>query len=269
VIRASRAAYLVCGVLTALALAGWGVRAAGTPRNDVARNSSQSAGAVQTNTGDNQDANNGDAVNGNTNTPDDVNGGQQQQAPPVNAVGVQTATLTKKEIAKMGVVLTGDEGKVLYRFDKDADAQGKGSGKSTCLNVDKKLPDGSRDNCAQKWPPLLSKDGQKPQLDGVDENLVGLTKRDDGSMQVMINNWPLYTYIGDTDGTTWKGQKVGGVWWVSDAEGKRNQTCVPKGTPKAVPLPDNGSNQGGTAGGDQSGDNNNQGGGNNGGGYNY
>ena len=29
-IRASRAAYLVCGVLTALALAGWGVRAAGT-----------------------------------------------------------------------------------------------------------------------------------------------------------------------------------------------------------------------------------------------
>src|SRR4051794_24565634 len=83
VIRASRAAYLVCGVLTALALAGWGVRAAGTPHNDVARNSSIPVGKapVQANNGQSKDANNGasqDANNGNTGTPDDVTTGTQQ-----------------------------------------------------------------------------------------------------------------------------------------------------------------------------------------------
>src|SRR4029453_16310844 len=60
VIRASRAAYLVCGVLTALALAGWGVRGARTPRNDVARhNSVPLAQAPNPAGGQNTDANNG------------------------------------------------------------------------------------------------------------------------------------------------------------------------------------------------------------------
>jgi predicted lipoprotein with Yx(FWY)xxD motif len=262
VIRASRAAYLVCGVLTALALAGWGVRAAGTPRSDVARNSSVPvANAPQANNGDNQAANNGDnqgAVNGNTGTQDDVLNGGQQQAPPVQAAGNVTNTLSKKTLEKMGTVVVGDNGMTLYRFDKDAvdpKTPTKGSGKSTCAG-----------DCAKLWPPLLAQPGQKPQLDGVDDSLVSTFKREDGGEQIMINNWPLYSYIGDTEAGTWKGQRVGDTWFVSDEKGKKNITCLPKAPVKPVPLPSD--NKGGAAGGDNSG--NNQGGGSNsGGGYSY
>jgi predicted lipoprotein with Yx(FWY)xxD motif len=261
VIRASRAAYLVCGVLTALALAGWGVRAAGTPRNDVARNSSVPVANAPAQNGQNQDANNGgntDAANGNTGTPDDVNGGQQaggqqQDAAPPNTV--LTTTLTARTIDKMGQVVSGDEGKVLYRFDKD----GKNPQKSAC----------SAAACQQVWPALVVKKGTKPQVNGIDESLVSTISHDENTDQVMLGGWLLYSYIGDTDNNTWKGQKVKNTWFVSDAKGAKNLTCVPKGIPEGVQPPAAGGNAGGNAPANPNTGNNNGGGNNGGGGYSY
>lgn len=227
-IRASRAAYLVCGVLTALALAGWGVRAAGTPHNSATNKAASNATvplAAPTNSpaaaggtaGGDQGAaapQGGDAAaNGNGNA------GGDAAAP---AVGSKTATLTAKTIARMGKVVVDDNGWVLYRFDKDS----ANPPTSNC-----------KDKCAQVWPPVLSTDGNVPKLEGIDQALVGTIQRPDGGMQVTLAGWPLYRYIGDKTPGKWTGQGVGHTWWVISPNGKKNLTCVPTGTPTAVAPP--------------------------------
>jgi predicted lipoprotein with Yx(FWY)xxD motif len=243
VIRASRAAYLVCGVLTALALAGWGVRAAGTPNSKTSNNSAVplNAPAPAQAPPNANDANNGQATDQNGQNNDQQ---QQQPAGPVTKTDV-TTKLIAKQIPKMGAVVTDQDGNILYRFDKDT----PNPTTSAC-----------DDKCSKVWPVLTTADGNLPQLEGVDPALVKMLKRPDGVSQVVLGNWPLYRYIGDTEPGKWKGQGVGGTWWVSDQKGKKNLTCVPTSTPKAVAPPPDDNNNGGNGGGD-----NNNGGGSNGG----
>jgi predicted lipoprotein with Yx(FWY)xxD motif len=240
VIRASRAAYLVCGVLTALALAGWGVRAAGTPHNNTSNNSSVRLNppAPAQAAPDANDANN--ANNGQATDQNGQNNDQQQQPTGAQPVTDVTTKLIAKQIAKMGAVVTDDDGFVLYRFDADTP-------NPTTSNCDAA--------CTKVWPVLTTADGNLPQLVGVDPALVKMIKRPDGVSQVVLGNWPLYKYIGDKVAGTWKGQGVGGKWWVSDQKGKKNLTCVPTSTPTAVapPADNNGGNGGGNNGGGYSG----------------
>jgi predicted lipoprotein with Yx(FWY)xxD motif len=235
VIRASRAAYLVCGVLTALALAGWGVRAAGTPQNNTASKSSVAlnppaaaapnaaggAGAYgDQNNGQSTDQNNGQSTDQNNGQSTDQANGQGSQPTGANPTDV-TTKLTATKVAKMGDVVTIDNGHVLYRFDKDTVNK-----PSTCA-----------DKCSAVWHAVTTADGNVPQLDGIDPSLVTMIKRPDGVMQVALHGWNLYTYIGDVKAGTWKGQSVGGVWFVSDHQGKKNLTCVPTSPPVAVQPP--------------------------------
>lgn len=79
----------------------------------------------------------------------------------------------------LGTVLVDSEGMTLYDFHKD-----KGS-KSACYGA-----------CAAAWPPLLTEGN--PQAQGAaDRSLLGTTKRNDGTIQVTYDGWPLYTYAGD------------------------------------------------------------------------
>ena len=91
------------------------------------------------------------------------------------------------------------------------------------------------DKCAEVWPPALT-DGN-PQLQGVSDDKVGTVTRQDGTRQITIGGWPVYRYIGDKKPGQWKGQGVGGTWFVVDPNGKKNLTCLPTGTPKAVAPP--------------------------------
>jgi predicted lipoprotein with Yx(FWY)xxD motif len=141
---------------------------------------------------------------------------QAPGAPVVNG----PASLIKKNIPKMGSVVTDKDGRVMYRFDKDS----KSPAKSNC--------DGT---CAKVWPPVLTLG--IPVVDGVDPTLVDTVVRTDGTMQVTIGGWPVYTYIGDKKPLAWTGQGVAGTWWVIAPDGKKNLTCVPTATPKAVPPP--------------------------------
>ncbi|MET8908614.1 hypothetical protein [Micromonospora sp. NPDC004551] len=142
-----------------------------------------------------------------------------------------TDELVGKKLPRMGKVVTDQDGWVLYRFDKDsADPP-----QSNCV-----------DKCAQVWPPALT-DGN-PQLQGVSDDKVGTVTRQDGTRQITIGGWPVYRYIGDKKPGQWKGQGVGGTWFVVDPNGKKNLTCLPTGTPKAVAPPASGDS--GTSGGD-------------------
>jgi predicted lipoprotein with Yx(FWY)xxD motif len=247
VIRASRAAYLVCGVLTALALAGWGVRAAGAPQNNTASNAASNAtvplaapnnqapaannGDAAANTGD--AANNGDAAAGNGAAADngDSTGGNGGAAA---AVGTKTTRLVGKNVPKMGDAVFDDQGFTLYRFDKDT----VNPPTSNC-----------KDKCAQVWPPVSAAEGNLPQLEGIDQSLVGTIQRADGGTQLTIAGWPIYRYIGDKAPGKWTGQGVGKTWFVIKPDGKKNLSCLSAVPPKAVEPPSSGDANSGSSGG--------------------
>ncbi|WP_048688998.1 di-heme oxidoredictase family protein [Catenovulum maritimum] len=82
-------------------------------------------------------------------------------------------------------------GFTLYTFDLDSI-----SGKSQCY-----------DNCAENWPPVIVTDGNA-------SGVVGLTSitRDDGSLQAVYKDQPLYFYAGDQNPGDMFGDGVADVW---------------------------------------------------------
>lgn len=99
----------------------------------------------------------------------------------------------------LGEVLVGPEGMTLYGFTVDD------PGVSNCYEA-----------CAEAWPPL---DGDTRIGDGLDATLFSTTERTDGTTQLVIGNWPLYYFAGDTAPGDVNGQAVQGVWFVVDADG--------------------------------------------------
>ncbi len=76
--------------------------------------------------------------------------------------------------------------------------------------------------CAEAWPPVLSK-GEPKAAKGVDASLLGTVERRDGSLQVTYAGQPLYFYAHEQRGEV-KCHNVdlnGGFWWVVGPDGKR------------------------------------------------
>jgi predicted lipoprotein with Yx(FWY)xxD motif len=150
-----------------------------------------------------------------------------------------TAKLTGTSVKRMGEVVVNAKGFVLYRFDDDKNNPAK----SNC--------DG---DCTKVWPPALTNDG-KPTLKGVSAKLIGTVTRADGTKQLTLKGWPLYTYIGDKKAGSWKGQNVAGKWFVIRPDGAKNLTCLPAiSKPVAPPADESGaqSDDSGSAGSDYS-----------------
>jgi predicted lipoprotein with Yx(FWY)xxD motif len=131
-----------------------------------------------------------------------------------------TDTLVAKTLPRMGDAVTDGAGFVLYRFDKD-------SANPPTSNCEGK--------CADIWPPAYT-DGN-PTLQGIPIEKVGTVTRADGTRQLTIGGWPVYHYIGDLKPGAWKGQGIGGTWFVVTKDGKKNMTCRPAGTPTPVAPP--------------------------------
>jgi predicted lipoprotein with Yx(FWY)xxD motif len=105
-----------------------------------------------------------------------------------------------------GKALFGPSGKVLYVFGAD-----RGS-TSRCYGV-----------CAKAWPPLLVK-GAPVAGPGVRPNLLGTTKRRNGSRQVTYNGHPLYYYEADKVGKVMCQHAImhGGLWLIIKPTGQPN-----------------------------------------------
>ena len=123
------------------------------------------------------------------------------------AAAAKSVPLVVMKVAPLGPIVTNRDGLTLYRFDKDV---AKPEPKSNC--------DGE---CAQKWPPLLVPDGATFELKGVDQAKVGTVTRTDGTKQVTIGNWPVYTFAGDKKSCDINGQGLGGVWFAVKATGAK------------------------------------------------
>lgn len=98
----------------------------------------------------------------------------------------------------LGDYLVGNNAMSLYYFTKDT----RGSGKSVCNEA-----------CAKAWPPLTVAKGPMPTAGAAAIGTLGLLTRDDGSIQVTYNGWPLYYFAKDVKPGDTTGNAVGNVWF--------------------------------------------------------
>lgn len=156
---------------------------------------------------------------GNDASPANQSQGLSQEAAPASGV-----TLAAAEVGALGQVVTDQNGLTLYRFDKD---KAKPASVSNCAQA-----------CAKTWPPALG-DPASVQLQGVDPALVGSVTREDGTEQLTLSGWPLYTYAKDTTAGDAKGQGVGKTWFAVTPKGKKAQVTsgsAPANTSNSAPA---------------------------------
>jgi predicted lipoprotein with Yx(FWY)xxD motif len=133
------------------------------------------------------------------------------------------AGVVSSQSSTIGTILVNDAGRTIYVFANDTGTT------STCTGA-----------CAANWPPVPAPSPVPSTAPGVSAQL-GSTTRDDGTKQLTVNGWPIYTYIGDKKPGTWKGQNVGGTWFVIKPDGTKNLTCLPAiSKPVAPPADDSG-----------------------------
>ncbi|WP_326826830.1 hypothetical protein OHA77_19580 [Streptosporangium sp. NBC_01639] len=137
---------------------------------------------------------------------DQVNASPSPYASPDMSEGPMSGALIELGDTEIGKVLVGEEGRTLYLFKKDKDDTSSCSG-----------------DCAAAWPPYIT-DGEPEAGDGVKADLLGTTKREDGTSQVTYNRHPLYYYVKDENAGDVKGNDVeafGGEWYAVTADGKK------------------------------------------------
>lgn len=121
---------------------------------------------------------------------------------PTMSVPVTGATVNVSE-STSGSILVDGQGRSLYLFTNDT----QNSGASSCTG-----------DCLTNWPPLLSTEAPTAGA-GLDAAKLGTITRDDGTIQVTYNGWPLYLYSSDTAPGDVTGQGVGGVWFLVSPDG--------------------------------------------------
>jgi predicted lipoprotein with Yx(FWY)xxD motif len=110
--------------------------------------------------------------------------------------------VTVAESDEVGSHVVDAQGRSLYVFLQDS------AGSSAC--------DGP---CADAWPPAAVEEGTSLATgDGVGAEL-GTLERDDGTLQLTLDGWPLYRYAADADPGQVTGEGVGGVWFVARPDG--------------------------------------------------
>jgi predicted lipoprotein with Yx(FWY)xxD motif len=120
---------------------------------------------------------------------------------PSVAAGEGDATVSVAEAEGVGEHLVDAEGRSLYIFLNDS------PGESACTG-----------SCADTWPPAAA-DGADPTAgDGVSAELATI-ERDDGTQQLTLAGWPLYTYAADEAPGDVTGEGVGEVWFVARPDG--------------------------------------------------
>lgn len=131
-------------------------------------------------------------------------------------------TVVVSDDPDLGQFLTDAEGITLYLFTQDDPT----SGSSVC-----------NDQCAENWPPFMADDPLTLPND-VPGELTQIT-RDDGSMQVAYNGWPLYYWANDAAPGDTTGQGVGDVWYVVmpvDPDSGATPMASPMASPIASPA---------------------------------
>jgi predicted lipoprotein with Yx(FWY)xxD motif len=106
-----------------------------------------------------------------------------------------TTTVVASGNTRFGVTLTDAQGMTVYTWDGDE------PGVSNCY-----------DDCTEMFRPLIATTERirGPVVNGAFRT----TMRADGWLQVMFNNMPLYTFVGDEAPSQINGEAMDGEWWI-------------------------------------------------------
>jgi len=119
----------------------------------------------------------------------------------------RTAAAAKVELrhTRLGSILTSVSGLTLYEFTRDRGSE------DSCVKIKE---------CAKFWPPLRTS-GKPLAGPGVKASLLSTTALPGGSRQVTYDGHALYTYTGDSSGSTgYVGANAfGGFWYALSASG--------------------------------------------------
>ncbi|MBE1499297.1 putative lipoprotein with Yx(FWY)xxD motif [Amycolatopsis lexingtonensis] len=140
-------------------------------------------------------------------------GGKAGQA----AAEAGAVKLSASKIDGLGDAIVDQNGMTLYLFTKDTK-----KAKTSACNGD----------CAKTWPAVLSNNG-KVELQGIDSKLLGSIKRADGTEQVTIGGWPVYTFSKDLKPGDANGMGVNGTWFVIEPNGCKVGTTPSSATNQA------------------------------------
>jgi predicted lipoprotein with Yx(FWY)xxD motif len=118
--------------------------------------------------------------------------------------------------ASFGPILTNASGMALYTLDTDH------NGQSTCHG-----------SCAAVWPPLDVPAGTTATGGAGVTGTVGTAMQSDGTLQVIYNDAPLYTFVGDSAPGQVTGNNVSGFFVVTVAPAATTTTTTPAGSAPA------------------------------------
>lgn len=104
--------------------------------------------------------------------------------------------------SSLGDVLVGPDGRTLYGFTNDVAAA------STCYGT-----------CVDAWPPVIVPVDWTAGP-GLDFGIFATTVREDGQLQLVAGQWPLYYFAGDAAPGDIEGQGSGDVWFAVDLGGR-------------------------------------------------
>jgi predicted lipoprotein with Yx(FWY)xxD motif len=134
-------------------------------------------------------------------------GGYGAATPPVTAAPPAAGpTAVGTQATSLGAVLAGPSGRSVYLFEKDAGTS------SSCSGA-----------CASAWPPVTTV-GTPTAGGGVQQQLLGVTPRDDGTMQVTYAGHPVYYFAGDQSAGQIRGEGLknfGAGWYVLSPAGHK------------------------------------------------
>jgi predicted lipoprotein with Yx(FWY)xxD motif len=140
-------------------------------------------------------------------------GGSSGTASPASSGGATAKSGTAKsstanvstESTGAGKILVDAQGRTMYAFAADS------KGKSNCSG-----------SCLTYWPAVPAGSKTPKASAGVTATF-GVLHRQDGTAQLTVDGYPMYTYVGDTKpgATTGQGKNLsGGLWWVVSPSGK-------------------------------------------------
>ncbi len=135
----------------------------------------------------------------------DVKVAQSQDQPPAEKKQDATGTIIKTGNSEYGPMLFDSYNQAIYIW------QLEDSSTAECYG-----------DCAEEWPPVLT-DGAPIATADVNSELLGTTKRTDGTTQVTYNGHPLYYYAHEKAGEVecHNIRTHGGIWWVIQPNGVR------------------------------------------------
>ena len=121
-----------------------------------------------------------------------------------SAAPVATSDALSTGSTSLGAVVFNGMGHTVYLFTNDT----PNSGTSTCTG-----------QCAATWHAVTTT-SPTPAVKGV-TGTVATIKLADGTLQVTLNGWPLYTYANDSAIGDVSGQKVKGTWFAVSPAGNK------------------------------------------------